>query len=465
MIYVISDKKKVNMNRLYYTLYYLMGRYNEGYSVSSSPVEGSINIFYGNGDEAWKGIHIPYQPHISGDMLCISQWDGNKYIGFKEGAGRPYDIRDGSVYFNYDIISLSFYLISCGEEYETAKRDDRDRYLAAFSSRREYIDLPFFDINSEIIYSALLYFNKGIELNRKSFEIMLTHDVDNMDSRNKYILLHNGKELLTNSKRPFGERLKELVYDMTGNRYLKISLNIETEKKRGAVSEFYFIEGVKHRFGKRYELKDMKAELDKIKESHGHKIGIHTNYFSYDDEELIRKDREAIEAITGTDIVSCRNHYLRFKTPYTWRKLRNAGILCDTTLGYSDANGFRAGTAYGFIPFDAYSNNIIDIYEVPLILMDIVVMEKNIPFEDKWTEIKGLIDSIAKYRGTASILWHQCMLARREYLDMYERILDYIVEKGGRFITSDDILVRLKNDLKYLTGGNDNSTLSEERYD
>ena len=51
-------------------------------------------------------------------------------------------------------------------------------------------------------------------------------------------------------------------------------------------------------------------------------------------------------------MIGYRNHYLRFKLPETWKYLADAGFEYDTTLGYSNALGYRNGMCHPFRPYD-----------------------------------------------------------------------------------------------------------------
>jgi hypothetical protein len=436
---VDGEKEKSIIKKVSYTFFYLTEAYDCEISASFQCREDCVNIFYGTDIQGKGNIYIPRNEI---ETTKVVRDNNTVYLAFdNDEDGPPFVMRDGNVIFTFDIIKSSYYLISCCEEYGCKLRDSMNRFLSKYSSRKEEIDIPFFDLNSKFLFNALKLVDNDVKLKDRPFEIMLTHDVDSINSRDKYVLLHNIKELFNGTNYSLTKRISTVFSDLLRNRHLQIENYIQIESQRGARSEFYFIEGQRHRLGKRYELSSIKNEIKHL-EDMKFKIGIHTNFFSYDDENKVRAEKENIEKYTGRSVVSCRNHYLRFSVPDTWRVLRDAGILCDTTLGYSDRNGFRAGTTKAFIPYDAIENKLIDIIEVPLTVMDGIVMEQKITQEDKWMEIKNIIDKVAEYKGSSSLLWHQRVIYDENYKDMYQRILDYICQSGGRYVLSEDMIQR-----------------------
>lgn len=451
MINLVLGNKIFNEKQVIYAFYYLLKRYCEELSISYNKKDNAINIFYGIEPCLEKGIYIPAETYNK-KSIKFNSFNELSYMTFTE-VDCPFKIENESIIFNFDILSLSFYLISCNEEYEILNRDDKDRFLADYSFRKEKITEPYFDINSELLFRALKYINTDIHMPKKKFEIFLTHDVDSVNSQNLYVFLHNVKELVFNRNKKISRKFIDTINDLTTNTHNQIDNYVDIEKKYNAKSEYYFICGQKHRLGKRYELSEISSQISKLKQSSNFIIGIHTNYFSYNDEKRINEEIKEIENYTGTKVKSCRNHYLRFSIPTSWHVLKNVGINCDSTLGYSDKNGFRAATVQSFLPYDINKNEIIDIYEVPLGIMDGIIMVENISFDEKWLKIKYILDQCIKYNGTISILWHDYVIAKEDWKNMYIKIIEYIISEQGAFVISNDFELRKeqeKNDIMKL---------------
>lgn len=444
MINIVINKERVNIRESVYSFYYLTKDIDEEISYSVTEKEGYTNIFYGFDDNNSYGIHIPcfFNKNYH---VAFSSFEDTYFMHDKGEDEKPYTINEKGVIFGFDIAYSTFYLLTCKEEYEISKRDDKERFLANFSYRKDYIDVPFVQVNQQILYKALEGINYKLKLLKREFEVFLTHDVDSINSRDKYVFLHNAKDLLTNRNKKFSQRLNTLIKEIVKNQHLQIMNYYDIEKSFGARSEFYFIQGKEHRLGKRYELDKIKPMLDKIT-AEGWICGIHTNFFSYKDTNSIKEEINSIERVTERKVISCRNHYLRFETPTTWHCLSDAGIRCDSTTGYSDRNGLRAGTIRGFVPFDINSGELINLYEVPLIVMDGIVMETNASLEEKWQQVKKMLELCYEYKGSASVLWHQRMTCYADYKEIYIRILQFVKDKGGKFTTSDQYINSLQKE-------------------
>lgn len=446
MIYLHVNRAFLNKSQLY-TLFYLLLDVNDKIEVVyDNRNTNGINIYYGV--ESDNGIVIP----------CIYDAKEIKYI---EHEGRfiasfdnfiePYTVEMNRIKYNFDIVNTSKYFITMQEEHEINERDDKERFIASLSKRKEHINIPFFDTNRDMLINTIRKIYPKVEIKIKTTEILLSHDVDSLNSRDKYVFLHNAKNLLLGRNEEFNQRFNTLFGELFTNKDRQINNYIEIENKYNAKSEFYFIEGKEHRLGKRYDLNNYVDEILNLKFSKNHKIGIHTNYFSYLDETKIKDEKISIEKKADVKVDSCRNHYLRFKMPDTLYALMRSGVKYDSTLGYSDINGFRAATSRSFVPFDLLNNKLIDIYEIPLVVMDGIVMEKKISYKDKWELIKNILDQVINQKGTASVLWHQRVIKDPIYKNMYIDIIEYCSEKGCKFIFTDELEESYKNEYEQLS--------------
>jgi hypothetical protein len=69
-------------------------------------------------------------------------------------------------------------------------------------------------------------------------------------------------------------------------------------------------------------------------------------------------------------LAGIRQHFLRFDVRTTWAAQVEAGFAHDSTLGYNEAIGFRAGIAAPFVPWDGVGRRAHRLWEVPLTAMD-----------------------------------------------------------------------------------------------
>jgi hypothetical protein len=171
-------------------------------------------------------------------------------------------------------------------------------------------------------------------------------------------------------------------------------------------------------------------------------VGLHGGYYSYNNYEEIFNEKRRLESLLGKEIIGFRNHYLRFKTPDSWKILSKAGFKYDTTFGYSDMVGFRNGMCHPFKPYDLNEEKEIDILEIPLVIMDVALFDVASSFEEAWNCAKKLIDTVEENSGIITILWHNNVFSssfRFNWLLLYEKILKYCYEKNAWMASGEEI--------------------------
>ncbi|SHK16031.1 hypothetical protein SAMN02745163_03307 [Clostridium cavendishii DSM 21758] len=452
-INLVLEKDLNDKGTVIYILYYLFKRIKCELLVSESYRADMLNISYGV--DIPKGIYIPIKEIHDFEVKNNKYY---KYIfGEKENQSQDlfYKENDNLIVFNYDIVKSSKYLLCLEEEYNPKKRDKIGRFLGKYSIRKGYLDVPFFDVNSRVVFDAIALLNTDYLTKEDNFRVVLTHDVDSIDSRSKYVLLHNIKNF---ALKPNIKNFESILLDIIFNRHNQIRNVLEIEEKFNVNSEFYFIVGRKHRLGNRYNLKKIVSDIELIKKKEN-VIGMHTNYFDYNNSFELRKQIDEIEDKTDFKVISSRNHYLRFNGIESWKALADAGIKYDVTLGYTDSIGFRAGTSNCFLPYDFNNNRLINIYEIPLAIMECTLLEKASTYEMKLERCKKIIDQVAKYNGTVSLLWHDYMFYNNEWRKLYIDLIYYIKEKNGIFITTRNLENELLEDYNKI-----NNLLKEEYY-
>ena len=116
----------------------------------------------------------------------------------------------------------------------------------------------------------------------------------------------------------------------------------------------------------------------------------------------------------------------------------------DSTLGFRDLAGFRNGAAFPFRPFDVERGLPINLWEIPLVLMDGVLFDRDFSGESKvWPRAEKVLEAMRDSRGAGSVCWHQRVFCDRDFPGwgaLYERILAWIRDNGGWMGTCRDLL-------------------------
>jgi len=337
------------------------------------------------------------------------------------------DTIDGDKKNVYDIFYNAFIHLSRLEEWESEKRG---RYIRSYSFNHPRRDRKIWKI--PIVNSLFNELEKRIKTrypevrfgNRARPMIEMSHDVDYV---NKTIQLR--------IKQPFFNFLKcckqLLRFNVSkGVSNFKNGVNFayrscdywcfdcwsKLEEELNIKSVYYFFGKSEHRklsptrwlVDPSYDIKENGRLKEKCKEliSDGNKIGIHGSYFSAEDERLFRKEKEILENSIGYEITKSRQHWLNYyegRTPYIHTAAR---IEEDSTLGFIDVPGFRAGAGSIYNPYDHQNNIPFPFKEIPLVMVDSQLYD----YSDDYglDDLRWLFDSIRKIKNVAmSVAWHQ----------------------------------------------------------
>lgn len=141
-------------------------------------------------------------------------------------------------------------------------------------------------------------------------------------------------------------------------------------------------------------------------------IGIHPSYRSDHRAERISQEKKHLENILEHTVERSRQHYLRLRSPDTYRALLQAGIRHDYTMGYADAIGFRAGIATPFPWYDLEREQPTELMIHPFQVMDATLRQylKLTPSE-AIAQIQNLIETTRNGGGTFTSIWHNSSLS------------------------------------------------------
>jgi len=348
-------------------------------------------------------------------------------------------------------------------------RYEAERLPSDFSPDRIVPDFAFNILNSlGLLYRPVvdeIYLQNGGQKptwpDRKPFAVCLTHDVDVVSLYSLRQSFRKRKTQLLNSNGAFqkvrslaglgidlarlGIRAKQKDPLHCYERWLR------TEKEYGAHSTFFFWPGFsavtkRHHTDCAYELSDpvifdnqkctvgeMIREIDR----QGCEIGLHPSWYSFDDLDELKRQKEALEKVLGHAIVSVRQHYLHYDIRITPAVHAAAGFRYDSTLGFNDNVGFRFGTCYPYHLYDLKAEKELPIMEIPLIIQDGAMLnpakgmrlDKNTAFQ----YVQLIADAVEKIGGVLTLLWHPNGIINRSWWDLYLMTVDYVKQKNAWF--------------------------------
>jgi hypothetical protein len=355
---------------------------------------------------------------------------------------------DNLIETNIDIIASSFFMLSRYEEVVVYARDKHERFpaTASLAYREGFLQRPIVNEYVEFLWSCIKALSPELKRRplwpeNREFAMCLTHDVDFV---RKYscippLLTIGGAVIKNRNPRLAKDILLEYLAALLSNKrdpYNTFDYMLNLEQARGLTSSFYFM-SEKTRYN--IDQKGIKRLIKQI-ENAGCEVGLHGGYFSYDNPEEMDVEKACLDEVVNNKSYGCRQHYLRWKTPDTWRIQEKLGFLYDTSLSYADHIGFRCGICLPFKPYDVGENRKLDIWELPLIIMDGSLQGtdyQNLPPDAAFEEMVKTCDTVKKYRGVFTLLWHNSSLdtlgAWKGWKDAYEKFVEYA---GGQNVWS-----------------------------
>jgi hypothetical protein len=138
------------------------------------------------------------------------------------------------------------------------------------------------------------------------------------------------------------------------------------------------------------------------------------SYYTSTGEASLEKEMEAVAQVTGMPLTHSRQHFLRFQWPDTFRKLVQAGITHDHSMGYADQVGFRAGISISYPFFDLTQDEVLPLTVHPFAVMESVYRFKwRVPPAEALNDMRKIRDAVKSTGGKFVSVWHDKSLSRQ----------------------------------------------------
>ena len=345
-----------------------------------------------------------------------------------------------------DIVAAAGLWLTGGDEPEDA-RDGHGRVCGARTPRgragllqrpvvTELMQVLWHAIRRVAEDAAMPLVRKAAWPNGHRFAVLLSHDVDLWRKRT---LRQLAKEVLRSVRTP--RRLGQVAqaFCCGPDPWADLAGIADLEERRGMRSTFFVLPGRPNRVADGVGVvNSYNAPAQAVRDTlrglaeRGWDVGLHGSFDSFASTADLAAERADVEALTGADVAACRQHFLRFDRPKTWRSQIEAGLTCDASLGYHDADGYRAGFSFPFHPFDGEE---LPLLELPLVVMDGVLRERQgMDADAAWERVRSYLERTEADGALCSLLWHNhyfCDLDAPGYGAVYGRALDWIQEHGG----------------------------------
>jgi hypothetical protein len=182
----------------------------------------------------------------------------------------------------------------------------------------------------------------------------------------------------------------------------------------------------------RYGVQDIVGTMHKLTAA-GCEVGLH-GIDAWIDSSKGRQELNEIRRVTGVSEVGVRMHWLYYdqQSPAT---LEAAGAAYDSTFGYNETVGYRAGTTQVYKPLDA--NQLL---ELPLHIMDTALFyPSHLALSQSQAKkiLAPMLDNAVRLGGTLTINWHDRSLApERLWGAFYFDLIQDLKHRNAWFATA-----------------------------
>ncbi|UCF09578.1 MAG: polysaccharide deacetylase family protein [Candidatus Bipolaricaulota bacterium] len=371
---------------------------------------------------------------------------------------------EGRLETDLDLFASTFALLSRAEEIGAPERDRFGRFPASSSVATAHSFLSRPVVNEYADLFAGWVEPLGAEAARcppwsQGFVFCVTHDIDQLALFSSLRQVAGAIRRIARGPRRTRRMLRLGVDGIAARRgrrsdpYDCFARLFELERDRGIAATYYVMAGGGGQHEGRYRLSDALPLLDALVRQ-GHEIGVHGSLKTWRDGERLAREVEAIARRIGGDVAGGRQHYLRLSVPETWRAAAAAGLRYDSTLGYPDAVGFRAGVCTPYRPFDPATRDATALWELPLAVMDATLHTVLRLTPDE--AVRRTIDVarvVAEHHGLFVLLWHNTSMydvLHPGWTGVLPRIVDELRALGGEPLRMMDAVERWERHVRAL---------------
>ena len=268
--------------------------------------------------------------------------------------------------------------------------------------------------------------------NDAAFAVALTHDLDDV----ALYSLRGALRLLRRAQRPttyaarggLAAALRALQHARERDPYDQFDRWVLDEERRGYRASYYFVppDATRaHEYDPTYAWSDRAtfegrrvsvAGMMRRMAERGFEVGLHGSYLSHREGEELARQRRSVERASEHPVAGGRQHFLRFDVRATWDAQERAGLTYDTTLGYNEEIGFRAGIAAPFHPWAPERRAVHELIELPLTVMDGALFRSlALDGARAAARTREHLEKVEEVGGLAVLLWHPNAAAEAQF--------------------------------------------------
>lgn len=382
----------------------------------------------------------PYSVEFNGTRLTLwnrlAKPDGGWHAIPGEAAPLWYQNRIGTLIPAWNLFGNLFDLLTFGEEIRSRQRDPHGRFIAAFSPRfdNNLLEVPAFNEAVAALVGAIAGLRQSdephlrLDNTPKPPSLVLSHDCDILmgnDFWTQAVRASRVASPLLRFRLPKIDNIWWLIRNAVTPRRFYFDNGtgmIDIERCFGFSSTYYMLNGNRGRFGARSTMGAIREMIRCVPSDWD--IGMHYNYNTFLDDRRFDDQKSQLDDTVGTPVTVGRAHYLKFDPEKSLPFLARHGITVDESAGFADRIGYRNGIAGCFQAYDQVAKKPLDIYEIPLMVMDAVLVDQ---YGDGCIDkFAGMLSHLTRIGGAVSIVFHPGEFFNPEYrpmLGIYHRML------------------------------------------
>jgi hypothetical protein len=339
-----------------------------------------------------------------------------------------------------DILTSALWTLARLEESVPGPADVHGRFPAKESAafRADCLDRPIVDEYALAFREALLCLLAGWTPEEAQFRLKLSHDID---------LVGLPRSFRSTAGHIYPRRLPRAFRDDVLSGFgigapAYLAAVVQTARisvKEKCDSAFYWKASPRTAWDSGYDPQNpqVRAVIENLMRE-GFEVGVHPAYGTFQAPEVLAEEVARLRVILGPGPVGGRQHFLRWR-PSTWAAWERVGLAYDSSVGFADAMGFRAGTAIPYHPWLLEEDRESALLEIPLLVMDCTPVEyMRLGHTETLARITALVRRCANVGGVFTLLWHNTSVIERPYASLYHRILSLFPSRAS-YCWKDDL--------------------------
>jgi Family of unknown function (DUF7033) len=372
---------------------------------------------------AWPDTSPAEHPELSDLLVPFAD---------RKAPGPLFGFENDDAVCSVDLLASVVLTLSRYEETVPGPRDRHGRFPAesSLAVKHGYTMRPIVDECGLAFQQVLQRLFPGWQPEARQLRVNVTHDVDEIGIPFKPRIAAR-RSVRGGAVTGFREILAGF-----GARPTALNAVLDTvtrARRRNLCSGVYWKASPSTDFDSGYDIRDLRVDevIEELSRS-GAELGVHPAYHTYLDREALAEEIGRLRKVLGGNApLGGRQHFLRW-SPQTWHDWEVCGLGYDSSVGFSECLGFRAGTCHPYRPWLLEQDREADLLEIPLIAMDCTLIG---PMGLNGSQcMEPLLQCIAACKsvgGVFTLLWHTDSVLEPVYGDTYDRILDALAGNPG----------------------------------